>query len=71
MILLLLGWNLTLAGLVLLLYNFLETDRVLPVCGITFTAAGLALSIIFRKACSSYKSDPIEKSKKEKPLDYY
>ena len=71
MILLLLGWNLTLAGIVLIIFSIVTTGDVFSVCGIAFLIMGLIPSILLRKTCSSYKSDPIDGTKKEKPMDYY
>ena len=71
MILLLLGWNLTLAGIVLIIFSLIDSEHNFPVCGTAFLVLGLPPSILLRKTCSSFRSDPIDQSKEEKPLDYY
>jgi hypothetical protein len=71
MALLLIGWNLTLAGLLLIPLTLMERGWVFPTSGIGILSIGLFLSIALRKTCPNLRSDPIEETKDDKPLDYY
>ena len=66
MILLLLGWNLTLAGIVLIALSLMENVKAVPICGSMFLVTGLVPTILLRKTCAIFKSDPVEKTRVEK-----
>jgi hypothetical protein len=70
MILLILGWHLTLLGAITIILGFIYSSWMIFV-GLGALAGGTLLSTIYRNACSGYRSDPPNKSESNVPLDYY
>ena len=72
MILLIVGWHLTLIGIVAIVLGLIYGARpYVTYFGLGALVVGLLLSFIFRKACASYESDTVDKTKVDAPLDYY
>jgi hypothetical protein len=71
MILLILGWHLSLAGLIALIIGVILYSTSCLIFGVGMIVPGLILSVALRKSCSSYHSDVKNKSVVEAPLDYY
>jgi len=71
MILLIAGWHLTVIGIVAIILGLIYGARpYVTHFGIGTLVVGLLLSLIFRKACASYVSAPVD-TKSDAPLDYY
>jgi hypothetical protein len=71
MILLILGWHLTLVGVLAVILGLMDGWGACLVFGVGAFVVGLLMSITFRKACSNLKSDASVKDNEEVPLDYY
>ena len=71
MILLLLGWNLSLLGVVTILLGAMAGGFVTAMVGVFFGVLGVGMSLALRKTCSSYRSDVMEQPDPNRPLDYY
>jgi hypothetical protein len=72
MILLLLGWNLALLGVVTVLLGWMTGALVMGIIiGTVFGVPGVAMSFALRKTCSSYRSDVPERPDPNRPLDFY
>jgi uncharacterized membrane protein len=69
MILLILGWHLTLIGLFAIILGFILNSLLwFFVVGFAALALGLTASICLRKTCSTYRSDT--PGEPNAPLDY-
>jgi uncharacterized membrane protein YuzA (DUF378 family) len=71
MILLLLGWNLSLLGVVSLLLAVMTGSFAAAVFGAVVGVPGIVMSLALRKTCSSYRSGIPEEPDPNRPLDYY
>ena len=71
MILLILGWHLTLIGVLALALGFHYAVISCGIFGICSFAVGFMLAIIYRKIPASYHSDREIRSSRDHPLDYY
>jgi hypothetical protein len=72
MILLLLGWNLALLGVVTVLLGCMTGELSMGlIFGAVFGAPGLLMSFALRKTCPSFRSDVPERPDPNRPLDYY
>jgi hypothetical protein len=69
MILLILGWHLTLIGVLAVVLGFHYALTSCTIFGIGSFMAGLALAIIYRKVLSSYRSDSEIGRSLDRPLD--
>ena len=67
MILLLLGWHFTLAGIIAIILGVVVYSVPCLIFGVGMFLVGLVMSILLRKTCSTYKSDAIDESGKRKP----
>ncbi len=63
MILLLLGWHLTVIGILAIILGIAYSLIPVLIFGIGSIVIGLFLSYLLRKTCASYWSDPSEKAK--------
>ena len=71
MIFLLLGWNLTLLGVVTVLLGAMTDSFATAMIGVFFGVLGLGMSLALRNTCSSYRSDAPEEPDPKRPLDHY
>jgi hypothetical protein len=71
MILLLLGWNLTLLGLVTMLLAWMVGSPGVAGIGASFGVVGFAMSFALRKTCEDFRSDVAEPTDPNRTLDYY
>jgi uncharacterized ion transporter superfamily protein YfcC len=71
MILLLLGWNLSLLGLVTILLGWTVDSLATGILGLCIVLLGIFMSLILRKTCSSFRSDAHEIPDPKKPLEFY
>jgi hypothetical protein len=71
MILLLLGWNFALLGVVTVLLGWMTANMSTAIIGVAFGVVGFSMSYALRKTCPSYRSDVTEPVDPNRPLDYY
>ncbi len=69
MILLLLGWNLSLLGVVTILLEYVTGATIIP--GIVIALLGICISYALRKTCPNVHSDTPEPPDPKRPLDFY
>jgi hypothetical protein len=72
MILLILGWHLTVIGILAIILSLVCGFGGMPclIFGLGAFAVGLPMSILLGKACSD-RSGPVAKNDANVPLDYY
>ena len=74
MILLILGWHLTLIGVLAIILSAIFGFGGMPclIFGLGALAVGFVMSVVLRKTCSAYRSNLAPKTEaNERPLDYY
>jgi hypothetical protein len=71
MILLLLGWNLLLLGVVSILFAGMTGSFAAAVFAAVVGGLGVVMCFALRKVCPSLKSDVPEQPEPNKMLDYY
>jgi hypothetical protein len=71
MILLLLGWNLSLLGVVSIFFAGITGSVAATIFGVVVGGLGVVMSFALRKTCSSYRGDVPKEPDPNRPLDYY